>query len=602
MDQDTPRFTVEGGGADERRKAIRIVIAVVVAFVILGFGSSLLGIYTDWLWYTHDAQQPEVFQRIVSSRVTMWIIGFVVAFGVLFWNIRKATATVLIYSEAPQNPQERLAQEALNMIERYGKPIGALISFFIALGFASYLGSRYQQYWYFTNSTEFGMNDPVWGLDVGFYVFQLPFLGSITGFLSGLIFITLLLAGGIYFAVRSLAQVANIEIGQPAVRAHLSILGGFFIIVFGLGMLLWPYEALTAYGSQFTGPGYTETQVLTLYFVMAGLAILVGIATLLNAQFWAPYRVPAYGIGGLAVIGIIALGLYPAALNNFVVDPNLLEYETPYAERAITMTRYAYGIDGFEVRNTETVRKAPTIAAIDDASETLRNMRLWDPNVLQDGISNLQELKPYYNFSDVDIDRYDIDGEQQVVMLSPRDIQPSGLTQESQNWVSTHLVYTHGFGITMNPVNDAQATGRPLFFVRDMPPQSQMGAPEIVQPRIYFSAYDQGSRPRESYVVLKTNEREFDYPADVSAAQEDVFHRWDGERGVPVGGFLARLAYSLHFSDFPLLVSQAVRDESLLLYRRDIRDRAEQVYPMLSFDRDPYIVVRDGQINWILDA
>ncbi len=592
---DTGRL-VDDSGLGSHGKAIKWALALIILFVALSFAYPLLGFYTDWQWFMHDARHPEVFAKTWNTRALLWGAGFIVSILFVALNVRRMTDVVAVYGDRPSGPQEAAAAGILSAAQRFGRVLGFVVSLLVALGVAGSFSRSYQDLWMFQASTSFGIKDPVFGRDLSFYVFQLPWLERLVGAATELLVVTLALALLAKFGLGSLARAANAVVEGRSSRVQISLLASFLLIALGVRGLLARYGMLTSPGTQFTGPGFAQSQAIAIAGVLAWVAVAVGALSIANAWYGRPFRAVIAGAAGLAAAAVLGLGVYPSAVQALRVEPDKIRVERPFASRAIKMTRYAYGLDKFEVRNFD-VQPAPTPAEVEAADTTLQNMRLWDPVVLQTVLDNLQTLKPYYDFTDVDIDRYDVGGKRQMVMVAPRNIKLAGIVPSSRSWVTEKLVYTHGFGVSMAPVNEASGTGRPNLLVKDMPPASAPGAPKVTEPRIYFSDYPAGSDERESYLLLGTNQAEFDYPAET-----EHMTAWTGTRGVPVGGPLARMAYSMHFSDGNLMISGNIKAGTRILYRRDVTDRARLVYPMLRFDTDPYVVVAGGRLVWMLDG
>jgi uncharacterized membrane protein (UPF0182 family) len=578
----------------ERRKATRSVIFGTFILLLLLFGGRLVTLYTDWLWFTHDAQQPQVFAKEVGTRAALWLGAFAIAATAFLLNFARPLRAVAVYRGVPESQPELMAANALRSVQASGRAIAIALATVLALLFAGGLGSRHEQLWWYQNAADFGRKDPIFGLDLGFFVFQLPWLQSLTGFAAGILVTCMIVVGAAYLGLRSLAQVARAEIDQSAIRTHVSWLAGLTLIAFGAGAYLGRYDAGVVQNTQFVGPGYAQIQGLPVGLAIAVLTIVVGVLTIVNGFLWRPYRVPMVGVPALVVLSLLGSGLYPSILQRLVVEPNKLQVESLYAKRAIESTRAAFGIDRFAVKDFA-VQDEPTTAEIETADSTLANMRLWDPVVVQRSIDGLQSLRPYYNFADVDIDRYDIGGDQRMVMLSARDIDTSGLSSSARTWLNQRLQYTHGFGLVMIPVNESTPSGAPEFLIKDFPPRGPAGL-EVKQPRIYFS--DSSGRGHSDYAIVNTKVDEFDYPSQ----REDQSYRWTGGRGVPVGGLLAKAVYSLSFGDGNLLVSPNLTDKSRMLYRRNVRERAELVYPMLAFDTDPYVVLFQGRMLWLMNG
>lgn len=587
-------------GRPPRTISVKWLILIGVVFLILMFGSTVAGFITEYLWFTHDAQQPDVFVRRFWTHVVLWIIGFVLGLLAIGFSAKVAVKTPIIYDVTKSGPQVAASLAGLRFLEGAGSRIAWLVSAVVGLMAAGAFSGQVENWWMFRSSQTFGKVDPLFGLDLGFHVFRLPFIDGIVGFLMSLALASLFITGLAYLGMRSLATVAGAQLRESSMVRHLCLVGGIALLLIAARLFLGRFSAGTMESGQFTGPGYAGSQALA---IMLFVSILVGVTGLLTIAYpWYRFKlkVSPFVLASPLALSVIALVVYPPLVQRFKVDPNRLSVESPYAKRGIDATRYAYRLgateaDGFTVRDF-TVQAEPTAAEVQAAESTLKNMRLWDPDVMQVAVNGLQSLRPYYAFNDVDIDRYEVDGEQRMVMLSARNIQVEGLSANARNWLTQKLQYTHGFGLVMAPVNESLNTGRPNFWIRNLPPVASQGL-EVEQPRIYFSDYAMMTEERDGYLLLRSNVDEFDYPA-----QTDQKTKWSGKRGVPVGGYFTKLLFSYHFGDGNLLVSPNITEETRILYRRDITDRAAAVYPFLRFDSDPYVVLIEGKLVWILDA
>ncbi|MEJ5169435.1 MAG: UPF0182 family protein [Fimbriimonadales bacterium] len=553
--------------------------------------------YTDYLWFAHDARRPEVFTLAYATRGQLFSVAFVVAVALVYWNLRRATSVVALYAERPETPGQLMIANALSWVQsRSGwllKVVALVVGFFYALAFSgewlTFLAAR--------QAETFGRTDPVFGRDLSFFVFRLPWLLAISNWITSLLALTFLIVLALFASLQGLASLARAQVASPRIYRQILFLGGTTILAFAWGLWLRRFEVGLADNPQFTGAGYAGIQQMGAQTIAALLFALAGALTVGAAAARWGLRVPAIATGVATTLWILGVGLYPNLVQSFRVEPDKLRVEGPFAKRAIEMTRFAYGLDRIEVRDLN-VTDAPTDKEVADSQETLANMRLWDPDVLRQSLDGLQGLKPYYVFHDVDIDRYPIGGKPTSLMVAARDIEISGLSPSSRTWVNERLQYTHGFGVVMTPVNTASEIGQPSFLVKDIPPVFPPDL-RIGEPRIYFSDFRTASRiPTEEYAIVGTKVAEFDFPAEGTEKN----HRWKGQGGTPVGGLLSRLAFSIRLGDGNLLISSNILPESRILIRRNVLERASLIYPFLQFDSDPYIVLLNGRLLWILDA
>jgi uncharacterized protein len=579
------------------KRGLRLGCGLFAVLAIIVVLLQSLGPITDYIWYSQDARHPEVFTLAYAVRGTLFLIAFIPSLLLLLWSLTRALKVSMIFLDRPMTVGQVMATRAFDAIGAFGPLVtriaAVVLAFFASMGFSN----EWNTYLMWRNAQSFGRTDPIFGMDLGFFVFQLPWWLSVLNFVFGLLVLVTISTIGVYVGLQSLAALARIELGRPAIRAHLSVLAGTTVLIFGIQLWMRRYEFGLVDSSQFTGAGYAASIQLMIQTWIAPAVILVGLLTIVNGRLGSGYRLPLMAGGAVAVLAVLGLAVTPGIVQGVFVNPNKLQVESPYAKRAIEATRFAYGLETIDSASIE-VQDAPTQQEIADAKDTLDNMRLWDPDVMRQAIEPLQGLRPYYTFADVDIDRYVIDGEQRMVMLSPRDINTDGLAENARSWVNTRLQYTHGYGLTMSPVNTSSPEGQPTFLVRNMPVRSHPDIP-VEQPRLYFSDF-RGPLEHMSnrYVLVNSAVDEFDYPGEGN----DQNYRWTGNRGVHIGAFMTKLAYSIRLADGNLLVSPNIKSDTRLLYRRGITERAQMVYPFLQFDSDPYVVVLNGRLVWIMDG
>ncbi len=557
---------------------------------------SFVGPYTDWLWFVQDAKKPQAFTASYTYRGQLFLLSFLPTWALFHWSLQRAMKTSMVYLQRPDNLGRLLVSNAIRVVQvkgpgivRFAAPAIALLS---ALGFSA----NWMLWMMSRSAVPFGKTDPTYGMDLSFFVFHLPWIRAVLEFAFGTIFFATALTVLLYAGMQALAMFAKIELGRPHIRQHLSALCGVLILLFGLRIGLRGYEAGFFTGTQFTGAGFAASRQAQMQFVMGGLTVLLGLATLASFRSERGYRVPAVGGGVLALLGVILLGAYPSVLQALAVNPDKLNKEGPYAKRAIESTRFAYGLDRIEVRDVQ-VSDRPSALEVQSARATLENMRLWDPDIYRQTIEGVQGLRPYYTFHDVDLDRYELDGRKRLVMLSPRDIRIEGLSENAGSWVNQRLQYTHGFGVVMSQVNQSTEMGQPTFVMRDIPTVST--GPKLNEPRLYFSDFRNGwGEPASQYAVVNTKVQEFDYPGETGTVE----HRWASTRGIAMSSPFVRALFALRLADGNLLVSGNITPESRLLIRRSVLERARAIYPFLKFDADPYVVIAEGKLKWILDA
>ncbi len=422
---------------------------------------------------------------------------------------------------------------------------------------------------------------------MSFYLLTLPFLHSATNWSLALDFMALLLVAALYswrgdsFDFRP----------TPRGLAHLSVLVAAFAVTLAATAWFGRYDLLYAHNSSVVyGAAYTDVNArLPLYTFQAGAGIVLAGALLVNAwirRLWIPI---AAAVAWIVIA--IASQVYPSFVQGVSAGPNAGTYELPFIARSIDFTRKAYGLSDVTGSTSFTGDQPLTLKDVQNDQVTVNNLRLWDYGPLKDTYQQQQAIRTYYTFNDIDLDRYIINGQYQQLEISAREFDFTRLQSSSQNWFNQRLTYTHGYGVAASPVNAVVGEGLPDYTVHDVPPA---GALAITQPAIYFGEINVSNG---DYCLTPSSTKEFDYPQGGT----DVFTTYKGGHGVPMTG-LNRALWSLKLGDFSLLVSGQVTDKTLMLYRRNIRDRAQELAPFLTFDGDPYIVVVDGKLYWIMDA
>jgi uncharacterized protein len=569
-----------------RNKSVYLIIAAVVVGSVLLTGTNF---YLDLLWFTElDFEQVFWTQYLTSwgMRVGAWLF----LFALLFINLMLTRRYILSFPNLIL--RERLM--ATGMM-RLLTPRRLAIYFLIAAGVLAYVLSGYAgNYWMellrFFNHVSFNVNDPIFGVDVSFYVFRLPFYRFIYSFLMMTLVINLIIVGAIYLALNPPSQgKQNWMLAPSRGVSHLAVL---LALIFGLKA--WDYRlkqlelVLSERGVVF-GAGYTDINAnYTVLMILMVLALVIAVVFLANI-FLRQYRLFIYGI--LALTGVSLLGgwAYPAAIQSFVVEPSEFNYEREYLAHNIEFTRRAYNIDQFDTK----LYDPSAMLTWDDLREnsgTINNVRLWDHRPLLTTFNELQAIRLYYRFNDVDIDRYVIDGEYRQVMLSARELDKTRLAEQAQTWVNLNLQYTHGYGVTMSPVNEVTPEGLPRYFLGDIPP---VGDITIDNPAVYFGELT------DDYVIINTTTPEFHY---ATAGDENEFTFYDGDAGIPLHSILRRALLALKFGEYRILISNELSNESRILFDRNIHDRVSKIAPFLRYDSDPYVVVNDGRLFWIQDA
>ncbi len=569
--------------ADRRR---RLVLWFLLILAVLGLVGQAVPLYTDWLWF-QEVGYAQVFLTILKLRGWLFIGVGVGTLFFLYLNLAFAARTARPDVLWELEDQLGLPGPAVlePLIRRLLLPVLGLIAFFSGVS-ASTNWETVLQYF---NATPFGTADPLFGRDLSFYVFILPFWRLLYGWATLLLIATIALSLLLYVLQRSLVLTARGPRLAAGARAHLLLLGAAFLVLKAGGFWLDRFELLYSPRGVVFGASYTDVYAsLPALQILAALALLCGGACLF--QVWRPgWRLLATALVALGVVWVGGLGIYPALLQRFSVTPNELVAEGPFIIHNIRMTRQAYGLDRVEEKDFPAEENL-TSAALDRNNLTIKNIRLWDHRPLLTTFGQLQEIRTYYKFVDVDNDRYLIDGEYRQIMLSPRELSYRHLP--SRIWINEHLTYTHGFGVIVGPVNRISTEGLPEFFVKDIPPVSS-SFPKITRPGIYY-----GERSND-YVFVRTGSQELDYPA----GDQNVYTRYAGRGGIPLGSFLTKLAFALRFGEKNIVLSDDLTGESRIMIYREVAQRIRQIAPFLRFDRDPYMVIGDdGRLVWMIDG
>ncbi len=564
--------------------------AVAIMIMFLGGGARL---YTEWLWF-ESLGYSNVFVTILLSEIGLRVAVGLAFFAFLFANLLLTRRVVL--------EQGRITLQEGNVIQinpdlpwqdLLSKKVLALtffvLSAVLAYLFALSVAGEWVLLQKFLNPSAFGVADPIFGKDVGFYVFTLPFQIFLFNILFWTGIVTILFVGLAYFISSPFRGLGAVFANRFA-QAHLSGLLAFILLVKAWGYLLQQYLLLYSARGVVFGPGYTDINATLLaYRVLLVLAVLAAAVVIANILMRRP-QLLLYSVGGLIIASIVLGSIFPAVLQKFLVEPNELNRELPYIEHSIKFSRMAYNLDRVEQKPFPAGRTVG-LDAIEANAATVTNIRLWDWQPLQATYSQLQQMRTYYEFKDVDVDRYTIDGEYRQVMLAARELDQKQLPDQAKTWVNQRLVYTHGYGVAMSPVNEVSAEGMPLFFLKDIPPVTDTDL-VLDRPEIYFG------EATDEYVIVRTEQMEFNYPE----GDANVHTTYAADIGVELGSYLKRAVFALAFSDYRLLLADDVRPDSLILYYRNIWDRVPKIAPFLQFDQDPYIVIHDGKLFWLWDA
>lgn len=561
------------------------IFLLAVLFLVVFLGQALT-LYTDWLWF-QEVGFTQVFTTSLGYKLVLGLLSGV-AFGALLFGNVKIAAKVrpglhyLQDEEAGGLPNPELLDP---LLQRLLLPVAVLLGILAAPQAASH----WEPWLRFVHAVPFGVTDPVFQRDIGFYVFRLPALQALYHWLIFVVGLVTVAAAFTHLVYRGIEYTPRGLLLTRRARTHLLLLvaivlaikaGGYFLDTFGL--LYSPRGA--AFGASYADI-YANLPALRVLTVLALVS-----AALCVVQIYRPgFAYVLSGLGAVILVHLVGLSLYPSFLQRFRVVPNEIAAERLFIERNIEFTRRAYGLDKVESQDFPAEEQLSR-SDLRRNEVTIKNIRLWEHRPLLATYGQLQEIRTYYKFVDVNNDRYRIDGTYRQVMLSARELSHQHLP--SRIWINEHLTYTHGYGVVLGPVNQVTPEGLPEFFIKDIPPVSQ-GPLKVTRPEIYF-----GELANE-YVFVKTRARELDYPS----GDQNIYTTYAGKGGVPVRSFWRKLVFSARFGTLRIALSNDITAESRVLYHRQIQERVRKIAPFIAFDRDPYLVVsHEGRLLWIIDG
>ncbi|CAB3777438.1 hypothetical protein LMG28688_00360 [Paraburkholderia caffeinitolerans] len=579
-------------GVRLRRYAIT-AISVIAGLIVVG---RITGILVDWLWFSSIGYDG-VFWTILCARALLFAAVFAVSACAIWLSgslaHRYARGVDILRAEAGDpSGATPVTGDLAELVAPYVPWRSSIACAAIILGLliaASEIPS-WDIALRFIYQVPVGERDPIFERDIGFYLFSLPAYVALKNWLLWLVFCSAIVAGVVYGLRGDIAPERPPRTLSAAAITHGSALLG---LLFALKAWSWWLDRfLLLYGDNgvVVGASYTDVHV-----ELPVLWMLVGLAAASSVALWINMRQRSYLLP--AVLALLVFGssfvfavIYPLLFQRFYVKPSELGLETPYIEHTIALTREAYGLAKIEIKPFE-AGQGLTLDSLQANRATIDNIRLWDVQPLMDSYAQLQEIRTYYKFLSVDIDRYQLDNGYRQVMLSARELEPAMLAPNAQTWVNLHLIFTHGIGVVMSPVTEKSTEGLPLLYLRDIPPVSN-GGPAIREPRLYFS------EGQQDYVLVNGKVAEFDYPKGA----DNAYTTYSGRDGVTIGSVARRSLFAWQFDDPNILLSGYITDQSRILLHRNIRDRVRTIAPFLSLDHDPYVVASNGRLYWIQDT
>jgi uncharacterized protein len=575
-----------------RRPPRRWTLAVLLlAFLALAAVGSVSRFYTDLLWF-REIDKTSLFWGMLRTKAFIGLLaglGTAVIVGINLWMVeRLAPRYGLTVVARPQ------VERARAVLSPYLRPLRIGIAAFLGLVVGLQASGLWQTFLLWRNRVPFGDRDALFNRDVSFYVFELPFQRAVFGWLFTTLVLTTLLVGAGHYILGGIRPQAETNRIAAQAQSHLCVLLGLIVALKAWGYWLDKYQLLFSARGVVAGASYTDVKAQ-----LPALEVLFWVALICAGMFfWGARRggliVPLISIVLLAGVSLILGGIVPAIFQRFRVEPQELARERPYIQHNLAATRKAFNLNAVQTK---------PFPASDDLTPkdlqanrpTIDNIRLWDPEVLRPGVRNLQAIAQYYNFTDVDVDRYPINGNRRQVMISVREVDPNGLAESARTWQNLHLAYTHGYGMVAVQVNTAAQGGQPDFIVQGF--DTKNAAIPADQPRVYF-----GEPPPNAPEFVVANSAQGEYDAPSLSGETTKLYNYAGEGGVQLSDMLRRLAFAVRFRDINLLISGNIKNDSRLMFNRDVRERVEKAAPFLQWDGDPYAVVVDGQIKYVRDG
>lgn len=577
--------------ADKAKNLKWIIIGIILLVAIIV--GAVASIYIDLIWFK-SVQYVTVFWKILLTKGVVMLF-FAAAFFVLsFINLSFARRfapefQVEIGQDEFERPEIQLFKSLQNI--QVNKKFVLWFSLIIALFMGFSESSSWEKILIYLNRTSFGITDPIFNKDIGFYMFSLPFWEFVRNWLSFALSIIAVVVAAIYIVKRAVKYEYKKLIIETPVKVHLSLLIGFILILKSWQYWLNAFKILYSTRGVIFGAGYTE-----IHATLFALRVLMVLALVCAALFFVTarkenWKLPALGLAVLVGVSILLGGIYPTIIQSAVVLPNEGTKERPYILNNIEATRVAYGLD--KIREEEfPVKEGISFEDIEKNDKIISNIRLWDWRPIKQTLKQIQAIRLYYDFNSVDMDRYYFNGNYQQVMVSPRELDKDKIPEQAKTWVNETLTYTHGYGVVVNPVNKISGEGLPELLIKDIPPVSSVNL-TITRPEIYYGEITKG------YVIVKTKAKEFDYPK----GDENVYSTYAGNGGIPVSSLWRRILFSIKYSNMQILLTTNFTSESRIMINRNIQERVNKVAPFLGYDKDPYMVIsKEGKLFWIQDA
>ena len=569
-------------------KRVWSIIVVIILAIVVFSSRYIAGIITDILWFK-NLGYLDAFVIPIVSKVVIGVSVFVAVFLFLFANFSIAARRIGKLSGIWDYFPHILPEQFSGTIRRM-----FLVLTVVTSAIAGYFASlQWMTVQAFLNRATAGISDPLFNMDIGFYLFSLPFYHAIYRLIISILIIGFTGSLVLYiFSGSLLIKSLWTGEGEPIARFHLSFLAAAALFIKAWGYRLQGFTLSYSTRGVVFGAGFTDVHaLLPVLKILAVIAIVLG-ALVLISVFVRLRRVLTTAVIVFIACSIVLGGIFPSLVQKFAVEPSELSRETPYIEYNIKSTRKAFGLDKISVKSLDVNHDITYKKLTEDHKDTIDNIRVWDWRSLGQTYGQLQEIRAYYDFYDIDLDRYQVEGRIRQMALSARELSCNLLPTEARTWVSEHLVYTHGYGLAMSPTNEVSREGLPKFIISDIPPRSPYPGFEVTRPEIYFG------EKTCNYVIVNTKAKEFDYPE----GESNAYATYEGTGGIRLSSLIRRIAFALRFRSSKLLFSQDIKSTSRVLFNRDIKGRTEKIAPFLKYDEDPYLVLVGGRLFWIWDA
>ena len=563
-----------------------MVVGAIVLFVLAALSANF---YTDLLWFQEVDLTSVLFRSLYTQLGVGVSVGLLVA-AFLYLNLWIASRSGPVYG-GPRDPVDQYR----DMMAPYLRWIRLGLAILIGFGAGAVASSQWQTYLLWANGGEFGIADPQFGRDVGFYVFDLPFYEAIVSQVWSMLFTALLFSAGAHFFYGAIRPQRGLQGVASRALAHLSVLLGLLALTKAAQYWLGTYGLNFSARGVVTGASYTDVNAqLPALRLLAIISIISALLFLVNIRV-RRLSLPLAAVGIWILTAVLAGGIWPTVVQRFSVEPQEPQREEQYIARNLEATNRAFGLAESSTQSFA-ARSELTLDQVEKNQTLLQNVRLWDPELLKEAYAQLQAIRTYYDFEDVDVDRYEIGGEVRQVLLSARELTTEQLPEESRKWANLHLQFTHGYGLVASLANSRTTAGQPAFLVKDVPGTPITGAETLApeQPRIYYGETFED----DDYAIVNSQQEELDYEDENGVVRSN----YEGEGGIPISGFFRKLAFAVRESDPNFVLSGLLDEDSRAMIYRDVRERVRRAAPFLDLDQDPYPAVIDDRIVWILDG